>query len=60
MARVAAAETNPNIPVLYGDDIGQANLSAYTMGLMGCRTPNVDRIAKEGVIFTDYYRERNT
>lgn len=56
---VAAAETKPNILVLYGDDIGQANLSAYTMGLMGYRTPNIDRIAKEGMIFTDYYGEQS-
>jgi len=57
---VAAAETKPNILVLYGDDNGQANLGAYTMGLVGCRTPNIDRIAKEGMIFTDYYGEQNT
>ena len=40
-----------------GDDIGQTNVSAYSMGLMGYRTPNIDRIAKEGMIFTDYYVE---
>ena len=45
----------PNILVIWGDDVGQANISAYTMGVMGYRTPNIDRIAKEGVIFTDYY-----
>jgi arylsulfatase len=56
---VAAAETKPNIVVLFGDDVGQANLSAYTMGLMGYRTPNIDRIAKEGMIFTDYYGEQS-
>jgi arylsulfatase len=45
----------PNILVIFGDDIGQTNVSAYSMGLMGYRTPNIDRIAKEGMIFTDYY-----
>ena len=49
----------PNILVLWGDDIGQSNVSAYTMGLMGYRTPNIDRVAKEGVIFTDYYAEQS-
>ena len=47
----------PNILVIFGDDIGQTNVSAYSMGLMGYRTPNIDRIAKEGMIFTDYYVE---
>ncbi len=46
----------PNILVIFGDDIGQSDLSVYTMGLMGFRTPNIDRVAKEGMIFTDYYR----
>jgi len=49
----------PNILVIWGDDIGQSNISAYTMGLMGYRTPNIDRIAKEGTIFTDYYAEQS-
>lgn len=49
----------PNIVVIWGDDIGQSNLSAYSMGLMGYRTPNIDRIAREGVIFTDYYGEQS-
>jgi arylsulfatase len=55
----AFAEDKPNILVIWGDDIGQSNISAYTMGLMGYRTPNIDRIAKEGVIFTDYYGEQS-
>jgi len=42
-----------------GDDIGQSNISAYTLGVMGYRTPNIDRIAKEGMIFTDYYAEQS-
>jgi arylsulfatase A-like enzyme len=49
----------PNILVIFGDDIGQSDISAYTMGLMGFRTPNIDRIAKEGMIFTDYYAEQS-
>ncbi|QDU80052.1 Arylsulfatase [Polystyrenella longa] len=49
----------PNILVIFGDDIGQTNVSAYTMGLVGYRTPNIDRIAREGMIFTDYYAEQS-
>ena len=49
----------PNILVVWGDDIGQSNISAYTMGMMGYRTPNIDRIADEGMIFTDYYGEQS-
>ena len=55
----AYAQSKPNILVVWGDDIGQSNISAYTMGLMGYRTPNIDRIAKEGMIFTDYYGEQS-
>src|SRR6185437_6177804 len=49
----------PNILVIFGDDIGQSNISAYSMGLVGYRTPNIDRIAREGMIFTDYYAENS-
>ncbi|HUU67155.1 MAG TPA: arylsulfatase [Methyloceanibacter sp.] len=49
----------PNILVVWGDDIGQSNISAYTQGLVGYRTPNIDRIANEGMIFTDYYGEQS-
>jgi arylsulfatase len=49
----------PNILVIWGDDIGQSNLSAYSQGMMGYRTPNIDRIANEGMIFTDYYAEQS-
>lgn len=52
-------ESKPNILVIWGDDIGQSNISAYTMGLMGYRTPNIDRVANEGMIFTDYYAEQS-
>ena len=44
----------PNILVIWGDDIGQSNLSCYTKGVMGYLTANIDRIAKEGMIFTDF------
>ncbi len=53
------AQDKPNILIIWGDDIGQSNLSAYTMGLMGYKTPNIDRIAQEGMIFTDYYGEQS-
>lgn len=45
----------PNILVIMGDDIGYCNISAYNRGMMGYRTPNIDRIANEGALFTDYY-----
>ena len=49
----------PNILIIWGDDIGITNLSCYSDGLMGYRTPNIDRIAEEGVRFTDYYGEQS-
>jgi arylsulfatase len=49
----------PNILVIFGDDIGQSNISAYTFGVMGYRTPNIDRVAHEGMMFTDYYAEQS-
>src|SRR6188472_1247693 len=49
----------PNILVIFGDDIGISQVSAYTMGLMGYRTPNIDRIAAEGAIFTDSYGQQS-
>src|SRR4026209_399467 len=55
----SAADKKPNILVIFGDDIGQTNVSAYSNGMMGYRTPNIDRIAKEGMIFTDYYAEQS-
>ncbi|MDX2039465.1 MAG: arylsulfatase [Isosphaeraceae bacterium] len=58
-APAQAKSGRPNIVVIWGDDIGRANISAYTMGLVGYRTPNIDRIAKEGMIFTDYYGEQS-
>jgi arylsulfatase A-like enzyme len=57
---ISQAQTKkPNILVIWGDDIGQSNISAYTMGLVGYRTPNIDRVADEGMIFTDYYSEQS-
>ena len=55
----AQKNEKPNILVIWGDDIGQSNISAYTMGMIGYRTPNIDRIANEGMIFTDYYAEQS-
>src|SRR6186997_645539 len=53
------SSSKPNIVVIFGDDIGQTNVSAYSFGLMGYKTPNIDRIAKEGMMFTDYYAEQS-
>ncbi len=55
----AANQEKPNILVIMADDIGITNISAYSKGLMGYRTPNIDRVAKEGMIFTDYYAEQS-
>ena len=54
-----AQAEKPNIVIIWGDDIGQSDISAYTMGLMGFHTPNIDRVAKGGMIFTDYYAEQS-
>ena len=51
--------TKPNIVIIWGDDIGQSNVSAYTRGLMGYQTPNIDRLASEGMMFTDLYAEQS-
>jgi arylsulfatase len=53
------AGKKPNILVIFGDDIGIPQISAYTMGLMGYKTPNIDRIAKEGALFTDAYGQQS-
>ena len=52
-------QKKPNILVIWGDDIGQFNVSAYNMGVMGYRTPNIDRIAREGALFTDWYGQQS-
>src|SRR5581483_7692209 len=49
----------PNIVIIWGDDIGLSDVSAYSQGLMGFRTPNIDRVAREGVLFTDLYAEQS-
>jgi hypothetical protein len=54
-----AQQKQPNILVIWGDDIGRDNISAYSMGIMGYRTPNIDRIAREGAIFTDAYAQQS-
>ena len=53
------ATSQPNILVIWGDDIGITNLTCYSNGLMGYRTPNIDRIAEEGMRFTDSYGEQS-
>src|SRR5271170_142558 len=53
------APKQPNILVIWGDDIGLANLSCYSHGVMGYKTPNIDRLAKEGLMFTDSYGEQS-
>ena len=58
-ASASAQEKKPNILVIMGDDIGYWNISAYNRGMMGYRTPNIDRIASEGAIFTDYYAQQS-
>jgi arylsulfatase len=58
-AAAPASGKRPNIVVIWGDDIGLTDVSAYSQGLMGFRTPNIDRIAHEGVLFTDYYGEQS-
>jgi arylsulfatase len=54
-----AKNEKPNILVIWGDDIGRTNISAYSRGIMGYHTPNIDRIAHEGMMFTDYYGEQS-
>src|ERR1700721_2299525 len=53
------SSTKPNILFIMGDDVGMWNLSAYHRGMMGGRTPNIDRIAAEGALFTDYYAQQS-
>jgi len=59
MVSASQAQERPNILVVWGDDIGNTNISANTHGLMGYRTPNIDRVAAEGMRFTDYYAEQS-
>ena len=59
---IPAASTQtqrPNILVIFGDDVGLLNVSAYGRGVIGYTTPNIDRVAREGAIFTDYYGQQS-
>ena len=56
---LTSAQDKTNILVIWGDDIGQFNVSAYNMGMMGYKTPNIDRIGKEGAVFTDWYGQQS-
>ena len=59
LVSVAEAADKPNILVIWGDDIGVHNISAYNHGIMGYQTPNIDRIANEGTLFTDSYAQQS-
>jgi arylsulfatase A-like enzyme len=56
---MAQATNKPNILVIWGDDVGYWNISAYNQGMMGYKTPNIDRIAREGALFTDWYGQQS-
>jgi arylsulfatase A-like enzyme len=57
--KVKEIPKKPNILIIWGDDIGWSNVSAYNLGIMGYRTPNIDRIAQEGALFTDWYGQQS-
>jgi len=59
VVQASAQQSKPNILILWGDDIGYWNLSAYNQGMMGYKTPNIDRIAHEGALFTDWYGQQS-
>ncbi len=59
MPNAHAAAAKPNILVIMSDDVGITNISAYSRGMAGYHTPNIDRIANEGVLFTDFYAEQS-
>ena len=59
LAGQALAADPPNILIIWGDDIGQFNISAYNNGMMGYKTPNIDRIGKDGALFTDWYGQQS-
>ena len=56
---IAQPAKQPNILVIWGDDIGQFNVGAYNLGMMGYKTPNIDQIAREGALFTDWYGQQS-
>ncbi|MFG4000827.1 arylsulfatase [Flavobacterium aquidurense] len=57
--QIQAQDKKPNVLIIFGDDIGISNISAYGQGIVGYKTPNIDRLAKEGALFTDYYAENS-
>lgn len=59
-AKNSGGDEKPNILVIFGDDVGMYNISAYHRGMMGGSTPNIDRIANEGALFTDYYAQQSS
>ncbi len=59
-APLAMAADKPNILVIWGDDIGMWDISAYHRGMMGSQTPNLDRLAEEGLLFTDHYAQASS
>jgi arylsulfatase A-like enzyme len=59
IATAQGEKKKPNILIIWGDDIGQFNVSAYNMGMMGYKTPNIDRIARQGALFTDWYGQQS-
>lgn len=59
LSQASFAQDKPNILVIWGDDIGYWNISAYNQGMMGYETPNIDRIANEGALFTDWYAQQS-
>ena len=59
LVATAAADKKPNVLVIWGDDIGTWNISHNNRGMMGYQTPNIDRVAREGVAFTDYYAQQS-
>ncbi|UEM24696.1 arylsulfatase (plasmid) [Skermanella mucosa] len=59
MAQQQQQDRQPNILVIWGDDIGWYNISAFNLGVMGYKTPNIDRIAREGALFTDWYGQQS-
>ena len=59
LAAPVEAQEKPNILVIWGDDIGWFNISAYNRGMMGYKTPNIDRIANDGILFTDGYGQNS-
>src|SRR5260370_19711012 len=59
VSTAGAEQKKPNILIIWGDDIGQFNVSAYNLGMMGYKTPNIDRVAREGALFTDWYGQQS-